>query len=252
MIWKIPFIGSHNGAVPPVGGSPVENVLLLEDLGVEGALCKFDPHDDVGEDNCEIMMMSCLTSRSSIVVPGASWKLEEWNGLWRSPSRQILLQPWRVNNLENGPNLSQPYLVKKIKERRQDKRCLCVVLIIIFEWIRYGIKSKRHITYGFYSDFKSGLGLSQTLKNKQAFAGKSYRAWKLAKLKDNSSYSEWKIILKTGEEKRKSFLTSTLGPKNPYWSWWIILILCKPFSCIAINCSLLNQCMMMLTVIIDL
>ena len=72
MIWKVPFIGSHNGAVPPVGGSPVENVFLLEDLGVEGALCKFDPHDDVGEDNCEIMMMSCLTSRSSIVVLGAS------------------------------------------------------------------------------------------------------------------------------------------------------------------------------------
>ena len=47
MIWKVPFIGSHNGAVPPVGGSPVENVLLLEDLGVEGALCKFDPHVDV-------------------------------------------------------------------------------------------------------------------------------------------------------------------------------------------------------------
>ena len=43
MIWKTPFIGSHNGAVPPVGGSPVENVFLLEDLGVEGALCKFDP-----------------------------------------------------------------------------------------------------------------------------------------------------------------------------------------------------------------
>ena len=126
MIWKIPFIGSHNGAVPPVGGSPVENVFLLEDLGVEGALCKFDPHDDVGEDNCEIMMMSCLTSRSSIVVPGASWKLEEWNGLWRSPSRQILPQPWRVNNLENGPNLSQPYLVKKNqrKEARQ-KMSLC-------------------------------------------------------------------------------------------------------------------------------
>ena len=74
MIWKGPFIGSHNSAVPPVGGSPVENVLLLEDLGVEGALCKFDPHVDVdvGEDNYEIMMMSCLTSRSSIVVPGAS------------------------------------------------------------------------------------------------------------------------------------------------------------------------------------
>ena len=48
MIWKGPFIGSHNSAVPPVGGSPVKNVLLLEDLGVEGALCKFDPHDDVG------------------------------------------------------------------------------------------------------------------------------------------------------------------------------------------------------------
>ena len=72
MIWKRPFIGSHNGAVPPVGGSPVENVLLLEDLGVEGALCKFDSRDNVGEDDYEIMMMSCLTSRSSIVVLGAS------------------------------------------------------------------------------------------------------------------------------------------------------------------------------------
>ena len=73
MNWKRPFIRSHNGAVPPVGGCPVENVLLLEDLGVEGTLCKFDPHDDVGEDNYEIMMlMSYLTSRSSIVVLGAS------------------------------------------------------------------------------------------------------------------------------------------------------------------------------------
>ena len=45
--------------------------------------------------------------------------------------------------------------------------------------------------------------------------------------------------------KEKEFPHIHFGPKKS------ILILCKPFSCNAINFSLLNQCMMMLTVIID-
>ena len=68
-LWMKPFIWCNDGTIPSISRGPVENVFLLEDLSVEGALCK---RIIVIIIVFLMMMMPCLTSRSSIVVVEAS------------------------------------------------------------------------------------------------------------------------------------------------------------------------------------